>query len=150
MYRFRTTIHARPTQIGTGKPMELRGRIFETLGVRPESLSVPLGPSFEQAAASLRDLPRMFVEPDGSFVWVAGDGESRWQVDGNLFDRDGRLIFIELHGECPEPEFDRLLAAFGWPRTPVLFQLSREAVFLDEAEFRRFAQLTSTDGPQAC
>jgi hypothetical protein len=27
----------------------------------------------------------------------------------------------------------------GWPQTPLVFQLVREAVFLDEAEFRRWA-----------
>jgi len=32
-----------------------------------------------------------------------------------------------------------LLTALGWPATAVMFQLTREAVFLDEAEFRRFA-----------
>jgi hypothetical protein len=33
-----------------------------------------------------------------------------------------------------------LLSAIGWPGTPVVIQLLREAVFLDEAEFRRHAR----------
>ena len=33
--------------------------------------------SFEQVTAALEELPRMFLEPDGSFVWVIEDGESR-------------------------------------------------------------------------
>ena len=62
-----------------------------------------------------------------------------WQIDGNLFDRAGRLLFVDLKGSCPDDQLDRLLSAFGWPATPVMFQLVREAVFLDNAEFRRVA-----------
>ena len=42
-------------------------------------------------------LPRMFFEPDGSFVWVAAaDAETPWQIDGLLSDRAGRLIAAEF------------------------------------------------------
>jgi hypothetical protein len=34
---------------------------------------------------------------------------------------------------------DRLLEAIGWPAVPVMFQLAREAVFVSDAEFRRYA-----------
>jgi hypothetical protein len=93
----------------------------------------------------------MFVEPDGSFVWVSSNAACdqaapAWQLDGNLFDRNGRLLMVDLKGTCAEAEFDRLLAAFGWPTTPVMFQLSREAVFLDEPNFRRYANIVK---PQA-
>jgi hypothetical protein len=56
-----------------------------------------------------------------------------------LFDRDGKLLFVDLKGSCPPEQFDRLLGAFGWPAASLMFQLTRQAVFLDEAEFRRFA-----------
>jgi hypothetical protein len=88
--------------------------------------------SFEAAAESLEKLDRLFIEPDGSFVW-AGEG---WQVDGSLYDRDGRLQYVELKGALPVEAFDRLLAALGWPATPVVFQLVREGKTVDEAEFR--------------
>jgi hypothetical protein len=81
----------------------------------------------------------MFFEPDGSFVWTSPSNEPAWQVDGNLFDRNGRVLFVDLKGSCPGDQFDRLLSALGWPATPLVFQLVREAVFLDEAEFRRYA-----------
>ena len=48
-----------------------------------------------------------------------------------------------MKGTCPPQRFDELLAALGWPQTQLVFQLTRQAVFLDEAEFRRFA-LTAT------
>ena len=95
--------------------------------------------TFEQAEAALAALPRLFIEPDGSFVWVADDAQRLWQVDGNLYDRNGRLLYVEVKGSCPAAAFDRLLRAVGWPDVPLAFQLVREAVYLDEAGFRRYA-----------
>jgi hypothetical protein len=135
------------------------GRGVSTLAVPHEALSQPFGIAFEEVVNRLNGLERMFSEPDGSFVWTSPAGSGRvsprlasrlgetrlrddppaWQVDGNLFDRGGRLLFVDLKGTCPAEEFDRLLAAFGWPETPVVFQLVREAAFLDELEFRRWA-----------
>jgi hypothetical protein len=34
-----------------------------------------------------------------------------------------------------------LLATLSWPRTPLVFQLVRAAVFLEEVEFRRWSLL---------
>ena len=98
-----------------------------------------MGCSFEVASQRLGQLERMFCEPDGSFVWVSSQGDPVWQVDGNLYDRDERLLFVDLKGTCPPDQFDRLLSALGWPETKLMFQLTREAVFLDEAEFRRLS-----------
>ena len=95
--------------------------------------------SFEEAADRLKQLARMYCEPDGSFVWASPQGQPPWQVDGNLYDRAGSLLFVDLKGTCPAEEFDRLLAALGWPASKLMFQLVREAVFLDETEFRRHA-----------
>src|SRR5688572_29128689 len=58
--------------------------------------------SFDAALAALALLPRLFIEPDGSFVWT-GDAHGRpWQVDGNLIDRGDCLAYVELKGFCPE------------------------------------------------
>ncbi len=81
----------------------------------------------------------MFVEPDGSFVWVSSADEPRWQVDGNLFDRNGRLLLVDLKGTCDERRFDELLSVLGWPETPLVFELVREAVFVGEDTFRQYA-----------
>ncbi len=139
MYVFYTTVHARPPQAATGPAIELAHIKLATLIVPHAALSQPLEISFEQAVARLEQLERMFCEPDGSFVWTSPHDSQAWQVDGNLFDRAGRLLFVDLKGSCPPEQFDRLLSAFGWPGTPVIFQLVREAVFLDEPEFRRWA-----------
>jgi hypothetical protein len=96
--------------------------------------------TFDEALAALERLDRLFIEPDGSFVWtgVTADGGA-WQVDGNLIDRGESLAYVELKGVCPEAQFDRLLSALGWPKAGLAFQLQKRGVFLDEASFRRMA-----------
>ncbi|MEX2173218.1 MAG: hypothetical protein WD872_02580 [Pirellulaceae bacterium] len=95
---------------------------------------------FDAAYANLERLPRLFIEPDGSFVWRGtSDDGLEWQVDGNLIDRGVVLDYVELKGNCPAERFDDLLRALGWPASPVRVQLPRRGVFLTEEEFRRQA-----------
>jgi hypothetical protein len=83
----------------------------------------------------------MFIEPDGSFVWTGAiaDGQS-WQVDGNLIDRGDVLAYVDVCGRCPEEQFDQLLRAFGWPDSPLAFELTRRGETLDEVAFRELAK----------
>jgi hypothetical protein len=105
-----------------------------------ETANGPLSVSFDQAISRLARLDRMFVEPDGSFVWTgnANDGQA-WQVDGNLIDRGDCLAYVELKGRCPELQLNQILAAIGWPDARLAFELVRRGVVVDEAEFRRMA-----------
>ena len=57
----------------------------------------------------------MIFEPDGSWIWSGGVEATRWQIDGHLFDFADVLHRVELHGFCPEAEFDRLLGVSGGP-----------------------------------
>lgn len=132
-------MHARSPEVAAGPRIEVGGVELDTLAVPPEALAAAFGLSFEEAAERLAQLPRMYVEPDGSFVWVSSKDELRWQVDGQLFDRNGRLLMVDLKGSCTEAWFKELLGAFGWPATDVMFELTREAVFVGEREFRRYA-----------
>jgi hypothetical protein len=43
-------------------------------------------------------------------------------------------------------EFDALLRCFGWPQTPVVFQLVRHGVWLAEGEFRALLASDGDDG----
>lgn len=92
--------------------------------------------TFDGALASLSRLPRMFIEPDGSFVWTGTADGQPWQVDGNLVDQGDVLSYVELKGHCPEDRFDQLLAALGWPEQPLTFQLPQRGIFLTEQQFR--------------
>ncbi len=141
---FQVTIHARTKEVKDAGRLELSAVAYPTLNLPAGALSAPFDVSFETASESLQDLERMFLEPDGSFVWVSAADEPRWQLDGVLYDRDGRLLYVDLKGTCTAPQFDRLLAALGWPQMPVMFQLAREAAFLSEAEFRRYAGLSAS------
>ncbi len=96
----------------------------------------PFHCTWEDAAAALEALPRMIFEPDGSWIWSGGVGPERWQIDGHLFDFDGRLHRVELHGVCPPEAFDQLLTCFGWPQQRLTFELVRAGVRLSEDEFR--------------
>lgn len=100
----------------------------------------PLPVTFEQALAALEQLDRLFIELDGSFVWTGATVEGEpWQVDGNLIDRGECLAYAELKGCCLTEQFDKLLTAFGWPESKLVFQLPRRGVILEEAEFRQQA-----------
>jgi hypothetical protein len=145
MYRFYVTIHARPPEAAPAEPIVVCGQNVRPLSVPRESLATTFALSFEEALARLGQLEHMFCEPDGAFVWTSPQQAKRWQLDGNLYDRAGRLLFVDLKGACPREALDRLLAALGWPETPLVFQLTREAVFLDETEFRRFAAVASRE-----
>ena len=102
MYSFRVTLHARPAHCVEGGTVALAGQTVRTLAVRPDELAATtFDCSFETAIERLSRLERMYCEPDGSFVWTSSHGELAWQVDGNLFDRAGRLLFVDLKGCCP-------------------------------------------------
>ena len=96
-------------------------------------------PSFDAALADLAQLPRLFIEPDGSFLWAGDEQGQPWQVDGNLIDRGDALAYVELKGCCPEDRLNELLTACGWPASPLAFQLPRRGINLSEAAFRALA-----------
>jgi hypothetical protein len=139
MYRFHASVHARPAEATEGPLVDVGGRPYATLTVRQATLAAPFARSFETAAEALQQIGGIDLEPDGYFLWVSRGGQPRWQVDGHLYDRNERLLRVDLKGSCPVEHFDRLLSALGWPLTPLVFQLVHEAVLLDEPEFRRYA-----------
>ncbi len=101
--------------------------------------AVPL-PPFDRALHHLSLLPRLFIEPDGSFVWPGtADDDQPWQLDGNLIDRGDVLDYVEVKGSCPSERLDEVLRVLGWPEAPLTFQLPRIGVFLAEDAFRRQA-----------
>lgn len=138
LYNFQAVIHALPEPVNLCEAVRLDGLLLAAISAGQALSQQPFAVSFEQAVDTLGTLPRMFIEPDGSFVWV-GDTPKPWQVDGVLYDRDDKLLYVEVKGSCPAQQFDQLLSALGWPATPLLFQLTQAAVFVDDAEFRRWA-----------
>lgn len=140
LYAFDISLHARAAEADAGGSHRDAWGEWPILRVPHAALATPMTIQFDEAFVRLASLERMFTEPDGSFVWTSPREGRSWQVDGNAFERDGRVLLVDLKGTCPAAGFDRLLAAFGWPDQPLMVQLVRPAVFLDEATFRRHAR----------
>jgi hypothetical protein len=153
IYAFDITLHGRTADASSPQSAESHAHTHEdawgtwpTLVVPRELLAVPMAIGFDEAIDRLTLLERMYAEPDGSFVWTSPHEGPWWQVDGNAYEKDGRVLLADLKGSCQAAAFDRLLAAFGWPRQPMMMQLVRPAVFLDESTFRRHAQARGIAG----
>jgi hypothetical protein len=151
LYAFEITLQARPAEAVPGPVVADAWGTWPTILVPKESLAAPMAVGFDDAIARLGAVERLYAEPDGSFVWACSrdalaSADRRWQVDGNAYERDGRVLLVDLKGSCPPEEFDRLLVAFGWPEQAVMFQLVRAATFLDEPTYRRHALARGTVG----
>lgn len=141
MLAFRMTIHRLPEAVCRGREIEVSGRRVVPLEATAEIGRAAFASSFEEVFARLAALPRMFIEPDGSFVWVSDHAPLPWQVDGNLIDAQGKLRYVELKGTCPVEAWEQLLATLGWPDVRLAFQWVEQGVFFDEPQLRRFAKI---------
>ena len=142
---FRTNLYARPESLVAGDTIKLRDTELETLrGSGPQVIFAAFLPvTFEDALEKLQQLSRMDAEPDGFFVYSGEAQGARWQVDGHLYDFSERMHRVELSGNCPKSEFDQLLAIFAANETEVVFELIREGVVLDMANFLKWAAAES-------
>lgn len=91
--------------------------------------------SFEQAFQRLELLPRMFIELDGSFVWSGEQNGRAWQIDGMLYDYNGRLQRVEMSGYAPRHQWEQLLSVFGQPLDTLTIHCLQQQRFIDTAEF---------------
>ena len=149
LYAFDITLHGLTPGATDSTPSDAYADAWgtwPTLSVPHAELAVPMASGFDEALDRLATLKRMYSEPDGSFVWTSPREGLWWQVDGNAFEKDGRVLLADVKGSCPEAEFDRLLGAFGWPQQGMMMQLVRPAVFLDEPTFRRHARCRGNAG----
>jgi hypothetical protein len=141
-YRFDVRLYRRPANAADGPLLEGVGDGVPTLTVPVGNQAEPMAITFEEAIDRLAALPGCYAEPDGSIVWTESTSDGRWQVDGNLYDRGGNVIFVSLTGHCPPEAFNRLLACFGWPEERMMLELVRAGVFLGEDDFRRVAAVS--------
>jgi hypothetical protein len=131
-------LHCRPVSVVDGDQIRIDGFELATVELSPQQQTEPFSISFETAEQRSCRLPRMFFEPDGSFVWVSANGtEPAWQLDGVVNDRVGRVVSVEIRGTCLRAAFEQMLGIFDWPETPLLIQLVQTAVFLEVGDFFR-------------
>lgn len=139
---FRASIHVRQPGI------EVTKRAFPgtvSVGILKPSmdeLAATFDVSFEAVEASLGEMPRMFIEPDGSFVWRP-DQNSILQLDGCLFDDGQSVTYVELAGSCTDKMLDQILQPLGWPLTQVMFLLRDAGIYLSETDFRQIATVAT-------
>jgi hypothetical protein len=83
--------------------------------------------------ANLEQLARMFVEPDGSFLWSGQDPASggHWQLEGTVYD-DGQVVrYIELRGQCPLVQWHEFVAAFEESLASIRLELLEQKRIVD-------------------
>lgn len=91
---------------------------------------------YETLASKLAEIPRLYIEPDGSFVWVSSEDESR-RISGQITDDGSRVCYLELRGLCLWSDLTTvLLSSLGWPATTLAFQLMPESLLVTEDQFR--------------
>lgn len=132
---FHVIIHAIPPNTMATHSVELDGitsPCFESDLPRAR-----FGTSFEEVDQRMQQLPRMFLEPDGAFVWVIESGQNRHQLDGLLVDDGECLLHVELKGSANDSIMNELLGTLGWPDQHVAFQLVAHGIQLPETEFRK-------------
>ncbi len=123
-----------------GPPQVVSGLSLTTRNINPSVLSSRFVSSFEQSVEQLRQLNRMFIELDGSFVWRgqwAQHSPQPWQLDGMLYDCAGHLQRVELKGDAPLLVWEQLLSVFGWPQQPLLAHLVDQQCWLDIPQLLR-------------
>jgi hypothetical protein len=143
-YAFDVTIHPRPADVRPTTGHQDAWGQWPVLAVPPAAAGTTFRVGFEVAVERLAALERMFVELDGALVWRGECAGRTWQVDGNAWDREGRLARVDVRGRCPAPQFDQLLSVCGWPGDEVVVELLRAGVFLDESTFRRHAAVRAS------
>ena len=135
--RFDVVLHPLPGAAVAGEGLaDARGE-WPTIHLPAPGATFTVG--FDEALARLDALGRAFVEPDGSFVWVGPGGEDRWQLDGNAWEREGRVASVDVRGRCPAEELVRFLAVWRGARESLAVELVRAGVCLDEPTFLRHA-----------
>ena len=69
----------------------------------------PLPTSFEKAFERLQQLPKIYLEGDGSFVWTQPGAHE--QLFGMLYDAADELQYVELRGQCSVAIWQQLIDA---------------------------------------
>lgn len=132
MKPFHCVVQVAPPMLPHPQTITIDGQPVETIPVA--HIATRFVKTFEAAAQSLECLPRMYFEPDGSFVWVVEDQE-RFQLDGSLYDDGVSLLNVDLKGTCNHEMLNQFLDCVR-NREDLLFQLVQHGTYLNECTFR--------------
>ncbi len=98
-------------------------QLFVQIHAQPHS---ELPQTFEGLADAIGSLPGMYFEMDGSFVWVDRNTDPPSQMDGMVYDRNGRLEYVEVKGACNAQQWRVLCQVIcSLPAKPSLEDVAR-------------------------
>lgn len=131
------SLHARPADRLPIREIDVYGFHRRVCDVSANQLRHPLSVTFEELTDRFMAQPRLFCEPDGSFVWVGQDqdDEHRWQIDGQLNDSAEGLMSIEVKFAGRITNLSTLWQLCGAPEQRLLVQLVQFGVYLETDEF---------------
>ncbi len=93
----------------------LSGKALRTYASPPQFGFFPT--SFESLISTMTSWSGVFAEWDGSWGWVASEKDEHrrplWRLDGMIYDRDQKVFYIELQGQCTLDAWRLFLAALG-------------------------------------
>jgi len=92
------------------------------------------GRTFDDALTALGELPRLYTELDGSFVWTSAPEVPRWQLFGTLYDRGIELAYVDLYGTCDRDSLRQLLDCLRGT-APLMLQDRAAGLFYAEDSF---------------
>ena len=101
-------------------------------GERSDDRFAPLDATWEACLEKLAELPAMFCEPDGSFLWVTCDHPRR-QVEGVVYDAAGQVQYVECWGECDASQWRQLVSAVSGSSTVVSLRDRRSGELIEAA-----------------
>ena len=132
----------------TGRPENaIPGKNTAIFGQAIGTLQLPTGPSpmsvsFEKVAGILSRFPNLHFEPDGAFTWGSIDRRSKderlWQLDGMIYDRENRIEYVELKGNCDRATWEAFTQVLsGVEYRPLVVQWIDQGLWISEPDFRR-------------
>ncbi|QDU26076.1 hypothetical protein ETAA8_11490 [Anatilimnocola aggregata] len=118
------------------QPVDATPSANGTLLLPGDWAQAPWGRTFDDALAALGDMPRLYTELDGSFVWTSPPEVERWQLFGCLYDRGRELAYVDLYGTCDRQALARLLDCLRGS-APLMIQQRAAGLFYAEDSFGR-------------
>ena len=115
------------------------GIAMEAWRVSPDSAALGaqgFGVDYETVSNQLVTIPRLFLEPDGSFVWVSS-ADPDHRIDGQTTDDGRQLLYVELRGRCEWNQFANVIEHFGVSVSGLIFQLLPEALLIKASQLRQ-------------
>jgi len=123
-------LHRAPRTAVARRPQVWHGESVLVFECTPQEQSLEFELTFDAFLDAVTNLGNAYVEGDGSFVWrpvLRPDGTF---FEGNAFDGEQALRYVELKGRGTRADFARLLTTLGWPQIEIMVQVVEDGMML--------------------